>query len=319
MATEKRRFLLIELLLAAVLSFLLLGLVLDRRQKPQKVIGVVIHQSSEASWRGFLSGARAAAEDESVVLSVAENVNLMKASDFDKTVQDTLSSGAAALIAKPVTGGAALELMQALSGRMPVILAGVSDASVCSVTPDNYAMGHSVGEEIRADYESGLSGKTLGILLPEESAGDAQQALSGLQDALDGSGVKILYKVKNSLTDTGGADVIQRQQWVDIVAALDDNNLGIAGELSLFGVEDFATAFRHLALALSARALTTAGRGEVYALVGKSGEECAALGNDELLVVDFYCNVSAGHEVALGNQQDDHQHENDGEENADAC
>ena len=233
MATEKRRFLLIELLLAAVLSFLLLGLVLDRRQKPQKVIGVVIHQSSEASWRGFLSGARAAAEDESVVLSVAENVNLMKASDFDKTVQDTLSSGAAALIAKPVTGGAALELMQALSGRMPVILAGASDVSVCSVTPDNYAMGHSVGEEIRADYESGLSGKTLGILLPEESAGDAQQALSGLQDALDGSGVKILYKVKNSLTDTGGADVIQRQQWVDIVAALDDNNLGIAGELSL--------------------------------------------------------------------------------------
>ena len=211
MATEKRRFLLIELLLAAVLSFLLLSLVLDRRQKPQKVIGVVIHQSSEASWRGFLSGARAAAEDESVVLSVAENVNLMKASDFDKTVQDTVSSGAAALIAKPVTG-----LMQALSGRMPVILAGVSDASVCSVTPDNYAMGHSVGEEIRADYESGLSGKTLGILLPEESAGDAQQALSGLQDALDGSGVKILYKVKNSLTDTGGADVIQRQQWVDI-------------------------------------------------------------------------------------------------------
>ena len=131
----------------------------------------------------------------------------MKASDFDKTVQDTVSSGAAALIAKPVTGGAALELMQALSGRMPVILAGVSDASVCSVTPDNYAMGHSVGEEIRADYESGLSGKTLGILLPEESAGDAQQALSGLQDALDGSGVKILYKVKNSLTDTGGADL----------------------------------------------------------------------------------------------------------------
>ncbi len=45
--------------------------------------------------------------------------------------------------------------------------------------------------------------------------------------------MKILYKVKNSLTDTGGADVIQRQQWVDIVAALDDNNLGIAGELSL--------------------------------------------------------------------------------------
>ncbi|MDD6715853.1 MAG: substrate-binding domain-containing protein [Firmicutes bacterium] len=233
MASEKRRFLLVELLLAAVLSFLLLGLVLDRRQKPQKVIGVVIHQSAEGSWRGFLSGARAAAADEDVVLSVTENVNLAQASDFEKTVQDAVSSGAAALIAKPVTDGASLELLQTLSGRMPVILAGASDASVCSVTPDNYAMGYSVGEEIRADYESGLSGKTLGILLPEKSSGDTRQALLGLQDALDGSGVKILYEVKNSLTNTEGADAVQRQQWVDIVAALDDNNLGIAGDLSL--------------------------------------------------------------------------------------
>lgn len=233
MASEKRRFLLIELLLAVILSFLLFGLVLDRRQKPLKVVGVVINQSADASWRGFLSGARAAAEDESVVLSVAENVNLAQASDFEKTVQDAVSSGAAALIAKPVTGGASMELLQTLSGRMPVILAGAADTSVCSVTPDNYAMGYSVGEEIRADYESGLSGKTLGILLPEEPSGDAQQALRGLQDALYGSGVKILYEVKNSRTNAEGADAVQRQQWADIVAALDDNNLAIAGDLSL--------------------------------------------------------------------------------------
>ena len=94
----------------------------------------------------------------------------------------------------------------------------------------------------------------------------------------------------------------------------------LTGELTLFRVEDFAAAFGHLALALSARALAAAGRGEVYTVFCQRGEKAAALFHAEgVLAVDSDVHLAGGREIALGHQQDDNEQQDDKEEYYDTC
>ena len=84
----------------------------------------------------------------------------------------------------------------------------------------------------------------------------------------------------------------------------------LAGEVAALGVEDFAAAFYHLALALAAAALAAAGGGEVDALFGKRGKEVAALLNAHVVfAVDADIYLAARRQVLLGHEQEDDQEE----------
>ena len=74
-----------------------------------------------------------------------------------------------------------------------------------------------------------------------------------------------------------------------------------AGEVSAFGVKDFASAFHHLAFALSAAAFSAAGRRKVDSLFRKSGEQVAALLHAHIVLsVDADVHLATGREVSLG-------------------
>ena len=89
----------------------------------------------------------------------------------------------------------------------------------------------------------------------------------------------------------------------------------LAAEVADFRGEDFAAALDNRALALSARALSAAGRGEVYAVDGEGVEQrSAALDFHFVVAVDDELDGARGYEVALGDKQDGDQKKNDNEE-----
>ena len=89
----------------------------------------------------------------------------------------------------------------------------------------------------------------------------------------------------------------------------------LTGEMSLFGVEDFSSTADHLAFALSARTLSTAGTWKIDAFSCKCAEERAALLHFyRVLSVHGNLDRPRGRKIILCHEEDDYQGENDGEE-----
>ena len=90
-----------------------------------------------------------------------------------------------------------------------------------------------------------------------------------------------------------------------------------AGEVSLFGVENLAAAFDNLALALSARTFTAACGRQVDTVLRERGEQAGALLHFErFFSVDREFHVAGRRKIVFGDEEDDHQHNDDGKEDA---
>ena len=86
----------------------------------------------------------------------------------------------------------------------------------------------------------------------------------------------------------------------------------LAREEPHLGGQNAAAAFKHLAAALAAGALATACRREVYALLGKGGNEAVACAYGEFFVaVDGYGDVALWHQPCSQKEQQDDQQGND--------
>ena len=113
--------------------------------------------------------------------------------------------------------------------KIPIMLAentasGDRETSLLPVTEvDHYAMGKALAEEVLKDYNGNVAGKTLGIVIQNEVSADAVSRKNGFQDGLKGKGARISWSVSDSLED---------QSKADLVIALDDASLTMAGECS---------------------------------------------------------------------------------------
>jgi hypothetical protein len=74
----------------------------------------------------------------------------------------------------------------------------------------------------------------------------------------------------------------------------------LAGELALLRVENLAAALYDLTFALAAAALAATGRGQIYATLGKGGQQGTPLRYGEcVLVIDGNADIAAGGEIFL--------------------
>src|SRR5574344_1814210 len=91
----------------------------------------------------------------------------------------------------------------------------------------------------------------------------------------------------------------------------------LAGEVRTLGIENLATAFYNLTLALTARALAATGRRQVDTVLGKRAEQTIALTYGQgFVIINRDCYISARRQIFLGNEQDDNQKENRNEKNS---
>ncbi len=219
---------------AAVLSY---GLVREERIR----ITVIVEDSGNARWKAFRNGLRKAAEDEDVDLRIVNTDRVLSTPEQQSLVERELQEGADALLLQPYSEDGISGIRKALGNR-PLILLG-SDAgekeaegSTCAVVSmDNTAAGRAIGEELagKPSPEDASSFKTfrIGILSEHTQQKGMQERLEGIREAAEAAGGSILWTISLESGAENPAELLDSNEEVDAVVALDNRSLETAADV----------------------------------------------------------------------------------------
>ena len=235
MKNSKKRFICLEAALAVMVIILAVMMYKEQRGTPCYKVSVILPDSDASQWSAFRYGLKMAAEDQGIemfVVSIGENLTVH---EEIKTINYEIDNGADAVIVLPVPGTDAQAKLKKVGKKVPVMLVESTaskrreDSMLPTTEPDNYAMGKALAEEILADYNGNMKGKTLGIVMAGAGSEDVISRTKGFQEALKGKGVKLRWSVSGSFEATE-ENSLETKPRVDLVAALDNTSLTAMGE-----------------------------------------------------------------------------------------
>lgn len=233
MKNSRRMFILIEAVLAVMLTLAAVTMVRERNGKELDRIAVILQDSDASQWSAFKYGLRAAAEDQKTEVVIVSTEGRLSAEEERILLEREIENGADAVIVQPVPGNGTEEMLEKIEKKVPVMLVGCAasesgETSLLPVTaPDNYHMGAVLAEELLEDYGGKLDEKTIGIVSEMADSEAVQSREKGFRDTMQGKGCVIIWSVSGS----GESEVSPGgQAAVDFVVALDDSSLVEAGK-----------------------------------------------------------------------------------------
>lgn len=235
MKNSRRLFILIEAVWAIMVVVLAVAMFLGRNGKEPDKISVILQNSDDARWSAFKYGLRMAAEDKKVEIFVVNTGGVLSLEDEQLLMEQEIDGGADGIIVEPVPGDGAAQMFKKIQKQVPVMLVESISAgedgtsSPAAAEPDHYAMGRTLAQELRKDYNENLEGKTLGILLNNGDSQASAKRERGFLDALEGAGAQILWSFAGVPQDTGEKS-LAAHDGVDFVVALDNESLTAAGK-----------------------------------------------------------------------------------------
>lgn len=227
-------FILIEVSLAIV-AIILGTLMLN--QKTESVVGkvaVILPDSDDNRWTTLKYGLKMAAKDHQVEMFVADTSGSMTLEQQQALIEQEIANGADALIIQPLAGTAETTYLQKLQQRLPVLLLGASTPLATSIpnfvtsSPDNYAMGQHLANELLKDYADNLTGKTIGLVLTNSETETMKARARGFSETIAAKGGDVTWTVAD-FAATERTTVLGKRAKVNIVVALDDDSLTAAG------------------------------------------------------------------------------------------
>lgn len=225
---NNKNFLLMEGLLGIMALVLALLLLNSQTSAVQGKISVILPDSDNSRWSALKYGLKMAAKDQQVELAIVDTGESLTAKEQQRLLTQESDRGADGVLFQPVKGLQATELAK-IEKQTPLMslaapLNGKTDTKIAQVTPDNYALGQTLGEAMRQDYADKLAGKTLGILMTEKESPMTNQRLAGLEHTLKATGIRLLWQV--SLAENASVEeVLETKDKVDLLVALDDESL----------------------------------------------------------------------------------------------
>lgn len=235
MKNSRKSFICLEAVLAGMVIILAFMMYREQKGEPRYKISVILPDSDASQWSAFRYGLKMAAADQKVEMFVVSIGNNLTVYEEIKTINYEIENGADAVIVLPVPGTDAEAKLKKIRKKVPVMLVESTaskqreDSKLPTTEPDNYAMGKALAEEILADYNGNVKGKTLGIVITSADSEAAINRTKGVQDALKDTGIKISWSVSGSYKETE-ENSLKIKPKVDLVAALDDTSLTTAGE-----------------------------------------------------------------------------------------
>ena len=225
---KNKNFLLMEGLLASVALGLALLLLNSQTSSVQGKISVILPDSDSSRWAALKYGLKMAAKDQQVELAIVDTGASLTAKEQQRLINQESEGGADGIIFQPVSGIQVTELAK-VKKQTPLLVLGnplaeKEDTKIPQVAPDNYVLGQSLGIAMLQDYADKLAGKTLGILMTEKDIPLATTRLEGLEDTLKKTGIRTLWQVSLKQT-TSVEEVLEKQDKVDLLVALDDESL----------------------------------------------------------------------------------------------
>ncbi len=235
MKNSKKMFLRLEASLAFFVVLLALIMVQEQRGKVRHKISVILQDSDAMQWSSFRYGLKMAAKDQEVELVIASTGKMQTVEEEINAIEEEISRGADAVMVQPIPGKDSEAKIKSVGGRTPIMLIGQiasksRESSKLPVTePDHYAMGKTLAEEMLADYNGKIEGKTIGMV---SSYADSQAILErrqGVEEVLKETDARILWSVAVQDGETEEHNLDQQPK-VDLVLALDNSALTVAGE-----------------------------------------------------------------------------------------
>lgn len=232
MKNSGKMFILLEAMLAVLVIVVAMAVMRENYQGKVHRVSVVLPDSDDAKWASFKYGLKMAAQDYGVNLVVTSTGNILTTAEEKSIIEQEIDSGADAVIVQPVFGENSQEILRETDYKVPVLLAG--DGGVFefpTVEPDHYALGKALARELMEDYSGNLLGKSLGIMAKDDGSTALLSRREGFLDGIEEGGATVLW----SLWWTDGQEPEQGPEdeaRVDVIIALDDDSLVIAGEAS---------------------------------------------------------------------------------------
>ena len=207
MKKDKKVFIIIEVILAVIVIALTIGMLQGRNKKDRERIAVIIENSDDNQWAAFKYGLEMAAEDLKVELFVVSKETNLTAEEERSVIESEIKNGADAVIVQPAAGADMEEMLKKIYKKVPLLLieeivdneGNTTDITI--VGPDDYAMGITLAEELLADSNENIKGKTLGLVSEKNDSAAAIKREKGFCDAMKDAGAKICWRVADSFSE----------------------------------------------------------------------------------------------------------------------
>lgn len=240
MKKARNKFILMEAILALLVIIFTVIMLREKEKENLEKVSVIIQNADDSRWAAFKYGLKMAAQDQQVELSVVNMGTGLTAEEQKNMISREIENGAKAIILQPVPGDDTEIILKRIGIKYPVMLVEEKTTvqnkkSALPVTePDHVAMGETLAKELLHDYDGKLEGKRVGIVVESKNSESAKSRENGFREALKGTGVNIVWSIANDEQEDGVKN-LQNQSKVDIVAALDDDSLVLAGESAYYG------------------------------------------------------------------------------------
>ncbi len=237
MKDNKKIFILTEVILAALVLFLVAVILWEKVGDDRVRVSVVVQDPDDGQWSAFKYGLKMAAEDLGIDLSIVSTGGALTARELEELIRYETDNGADGIILQPVPGSGQSDIEQfsekikkKIKKKVPILLAGAGPSRIFpTIGPDDRQMGIALAGELLGDQAGNTTEKVLGILSeytdPEGVSDREQGFLDGVRDA----GVQIRWSV-SSRDRKEREEPLGSLPEVDIVVALDDVSLRMAGE-----------------------------------------------------------------------------------------
>lgn len=124
MKDNKKAFVLVESVLAAILIILVARMFWERSWEDRYRVSVIIEDSDSSRWSAFRYGLKMAAEDLEVELSIVSTGISLTEEEEKELIESAIGNGAKAVIVQPVPGEGTEEMLTKVAKRVPVMLTG---------------------------------------------------------------------------------------------------------------------------------------------------------------------------------------------------
>ncbi len=237
MRNGKKMFVLMESVLAVLVLAMAVLMIREKNGKGMDRVSVVIQNPDDHQWSAFQYGLKMAAEDQGAEVFVASAEEMLTVEEQRRVIEREIDHGADAVIIQPVPGADEGELLGKIKDKVPFVLIepvnsegeDLSDGAV--VTADHYGMGKALAEEVIRDHGSTIGKKNFGIISGSGGSRAVILRENGFRERLEEIGAKIRWSIPELFPEED--DFLKVQPRVDVVIALDDYSMRMAGECSV--------------------------------------------------------------------------------------
>ncbi len=224
MKRDRVYFGLLLFVLVIVIVWSALAMLNAGKEEESYSVSVIVNDSNNDRWIAMREGLEQATQDYNVELNYVSTGEISDIDEEIALINREIERGADGIIVQMVDSDVDFGSLQAIDSKVALMLleTDVTPEEVYTyVGPDNFAIGTSLAETIKNDFNNTLAGKKIGILAGNLDQISMQQRLEGLESAFLDTEAQISWTIYGQPAETA-TDIISKQRTspVDIIVAL---------------------------------------------------------------------------------------------------